>query len=86
MRNGLVVMIAVLMALAVPCVRLTLPVPGGSCQARLLAWQLKAGQRRARRRRFSWSAPGDAWRRARMIAEAPGHARLQLTPAAMGVG
>jgi hypothetical protein len=42
MGNGLVVMIAVLMTLAVPRVRLTLPVPGGSCQARHLAWQLKA--------------------------------------------
>ena len=42
MRNGLVVMIAVLMTLAVPRGRLTLPVSGGSCQARLLAWQLRA--------------------------------------------
>jgi hypothetical protein len=42
MRNGLVAMIAVLMTLPVPRGRLTLPVSGGSCQARLLAWQLKA--------------------------------------------
>ena len=42
MRNGMVVMIAVLMTLAVPRVRLTLPVSGAGCQARLLAWQLRA--------------------------------------------
>jgi hypothetical protein len=38
MRDGLVVMIAVLMTLAVPRGRLALPVPGASGQARLLAW------------------------------------------------
>jgi hypothetical protein len=87
MRNGLVGMIAVLMTLAVPRVRLSLPVPDANCRARPrpLAWQLQAGQRRAHCRRFSWPAPGGAWRRARMIAEAPGRARRQLTPAAMGV-
>ncbi len=42
MRNGLVATIAVLMTLPVPHGRLTLPVSGGGCQARLLAWQLKA--------------------------------------------
>jgi hypothetical protein len=45
MRNGMVFMIAVLMTLAVPRVRLTLPVPGASCQARLLAWPDSRGQR-----------------------------------------
>jgi hypothetical protein len=45
MRNGLVVMIAVLMTLAVPRVRLALPVPGASGQARLLAWPGSRGQR-----------------------------------------
>jgi hypothetical protein len=36
--------------------------------------------------RFSWPARGGACRRNRIIAAAPRRARLQLTPAAIGVG
>lgn len=43
MRNGLVVMIAVLMSLTVPRVRLTLPVSDASRQAR--PWPGRCGQR-----------------------------------------
>ncbi len=39
MRNGLVVVIAVLMTLVLPRVQLTVPVPSASCRARPLARQ-----------------------------------------------
>ena len=42
MRNGLIVMIAVPMRLAVPRVRLTLPVSDTTGRARPLAWPRRA--------------------------------------------
>jgi hypothetical protein len=39
MRNGLVLMIAVLMTLVLPRVQLTVPVPSASCRASPLARQ-----------------------------------------------
>jgi hypothetical protein len=39
MRNGLVVVIAVLMTLVLPRVQLTVPAPSASCRARSLARQ-----------------------------------------------
>jgi hypothetical protein len=39
MRNGLVVVIAVLVTLVLPRVQLTMPVPSASCRARSLARQ-----------------------------------------------
>ncbi len=73
MRNGLVAMIAVLMTLPVPRGRLTLPVSGGSCQARLLAWQLKA-------------AAGTSGRCQRAVAPVAAAQQDQRECAAMGSG
>jgi hypothetical protein len=44
MLVGLVTIMAVLMALAVPRIRRSLPVPDASCRARSLAWRLRMRQ------------------------------------------
>lgn len=41
MHIGLIIIMAVLMALAVQLIRLGLPVPDASCRARSLAWRLR---------------------------------------------